>query len=182
MAGSLQDQLLAAGLGDAKAAKEHDKAKRKQAKVDRRAGIERVDEAKQAAKQALAEKAQRARELNQERDSKAQRKAINAQIKQLVERHCLPKGGDVGFNFIDGSKVKKVYVGALEQQQLSSGRLAIVKQGDQYEILPRPVADKIAERDAARVIVTAEADQDDGLSAEEQDWYKDYEIPDDLMW
>lgn len=183
MAGSLQDQLLAAGLGDAKAAKEHDKARRKQAKVDRRAGVERVDEAKQAARQALAEKARRAREFNQARDSKAQRKAINAQIKQLIAQHCLAKGsGDVGFNFTDGTRVKKLYVNKLEQQQLSSGRLAIVKQGDQYEVVPRPIADKIAERDASRVIISAEAGKDGGLSAQEQDWYKDYEIPDDLMW
>ena len=42
-------------------------------------------------------------------------------------------------------------------------------------------ADKIAERDLARVIDCSE-ESDQGLTAEEKDWYKDYEIPDDLMW
>jgi hypothetical protein len=182
MAGSLQDQLLRAGLADAGKAKQLDKEKRKQAKVARRAGTELIDEDKEAAREARAEKARRDRELNQALNSKAQRKAINAQIKQLIENNKLEKGrGEVGFNFTDGKKVKKLYIGEREQQQLSLGRLAIVKQGDQYEILPRPVADKISERDADRVIVCAES-TDPALSEREQDWYKEYEIPDDLMW
>jgi uncharacterized protein len=182
MAGSLQDQLLKAGIADKDKAKKLAKEKRKQAKVARRSGVEQVDENKEAARQALAEKAARDRELNQALNSKAQRKAINAQIKQLIDNNKLPKGrGDVGFNFTDGKKVKKLYVSALEQKQLAAGILAIVKQGDQHEILPRPVADKIAERDAGRVIdCTEESGQD--LTEEEKDWYKDYEIPDDLMW
>lgn len=182
MAGSLQDQLLQAGLADKDKAKKLAKEKRKQAKVARRAGVELVDENKEAVKRAMAEKAARDRELNEALNSKAQRKAINAQIKQLIDNNKLEKGrGDVGFNFTDGKKVKKLYVTALEQKQLAAGVLAIVKQGDQYELLPRQVADKIAERDAARVI-DCTAGEDQGLTDEEKDWYKDYEIPDDLMW
>jgi uncharacterized protein YaiL (DUF2058 family) len=43
------------------------------------------------------------------------------------------------------------------------------------------VAEKIAERDAGRVILCDKVD-DVALTEEEKDWYKDYEIPDDLMW
>jgi uncharacterized protein YaiL (DUF2058 family) len=182
MAGSLQDQLLKAGLADADKAKKLAKEKRKQAKAARRSAEEIVDETREAARQAREEQARRDRELNQVLNSKAQRKAINAQIKQLIDNNKLDKGrGDIGYNFTDGKKVKKLYVTAMEQKQLSAGRLAIVKQGDQYEILPRPVADKIAERDAQRVIACDEAETV-ALTEEEQDWYKDYEIPDDLMW
>jgi uncharacterized protein YaiL (DUF2058 family) len=182
MSGSLQDQLLKAGLADAKKAKELDKKKRKQAKVARRSGVDLVDETKEAARQALADKAERDRALNQDLNSKAQRKAINAQIKQLIETNRLERGrGDVAFNFSDGKKVKSLYVTAMEQRQLSAGRLAIVKQGDQYEMVPRPVAEKIAERDDSR-IVALDASNEEDLTAEEQEWYKDYEIPDDLMW
>ena len=56
-----------------------------------------------------------------------------------------------------------------------------MKQGDQYEIVPRPVAEKIADRDSERVVLCGAID-DTTLTEEEQDWYKDYEIPDDLMW
>ncbi len=182
MAGSLQDQLLKAGLADADKARKVQKEKRKQAKVARRSSEELVDENKEAARQALRAKAERDRELNQALNSKAQRKAINAQIKQLVETNKLTKGqGDIGFNFTDGSKVKKIYVAARDQKQLSAGLLAIVKQGDEYEIVPRAVAEKIAERDENRVIVCSEVNDDD-LTEEEKDWYKDYDIPDDLMW
>jgi uncharacterized protein YaiL (DUF2058 family) len=69
----------------------------------------------------------------------------------------------------------------LEHKQLSAGVLSIVKQGDQYEVLPRPVADKIAERDQSRV-VSCQENAEVVLTKEEQSWYKDYEIPDDLMW
>ncbi|MBM69413.1 MAG: nucleoprotein/polynucleotide-associated enzyme [Haliea sp.] len=182
MAGSLQDQLLQAGLADTAKAKRLAKDKRKQANVARRGGHDPAEETREAARQALANKAERDRELNEARNAEASRKAINAQIRQLVESHKLPRGkGDVGFNFTDGTKVKKLYVTSMDQKQLAAGNIAIVKQGDQYEMLPRPIADKIAERDAARVIICSEAGAT-GLSSEEQDWYKDYEIPDDLMW
>lgn len=182
MAGSLQDQLLNAGLADAKKAKQLAKEKRKQARVARRSSVEIIDEDKEAARQTREEKVRRDRALNQELNEKARRKAINAQIKQLINNSRLAKGkGDIGFNFTDGKKVKKLYVTALEQKQLSAGLLAIAKQGDQYEMVPRVVADKIAQRDSARVIY-CDADEEVALTEEEQDWYKDYEIPDDLMW
>tara|TARA_R110002110_G_scaffold61225_6_gene172103 strand:+ start:2749 stop:3297 length:549 start_codon:yes stop_codon:yes gene_type:complete len=182
MAGSLQDQLLKAGLADTDKAKKLAKEKRKQANVARRSGEELGGETREAAREALAAKVRRDRELNEARNAEALRKAINAQIKQLIENHKLPRGrGDIGFNFTDGKKVKKLYVTAMEQKQLAAGNLAIGKQGDQYELLPWPIAAKIAERDSSRVIICSEAGAEE-LTAEEQEWYKDYEVPDDLMW
>ena len=181
MAGSLKDQLLKAGLSDEKKARQLDKEKRKHARVARSSGVEMVNEAREAAQRAKNEQAERDRALNLERNTKAQRKAINAQIKQLIETNRLPRGGDIGFNFTDGKKVKKVYVSAMEQKQLSAGRLGIVKQGDKYEVVPWPVAEKIAERDSDRVINCTDSSEPE-LKEEEKDWYKDYDIPDDLMW
>ena len=182
MSGSLQDQLLKAGLADAEKAKKMARQKRKETRVARKSRVEVVDETREAAKKALADKVQRDRELNRALNSKAERKAINAQIKQLIETNKLTKGrGDIGFNFTDGKKVKKVYVNAMEHKQLSAGVLAIVKQGDQHEIVPRQVADKIAERDESRVIAQ-NVNEEVVLTQEEEDWYKDHEIPDDLMW
>ena len=182
MSGSLQDQLLKAGLSDKKKARQLAKEKHKQSNVARHCGGEWVDENKEAARRAREEQVSRDKALNKALNDKAHRKAINAQIKQLIETNKLAKGkGEVSFNFTDGKKVKSLYVTPLEQRQLSAGILSIVKQGDQYEILPRPVADKIAERDADRIIALEES-ADVGLTEEEQEWYKDYEIPDDLMW
>lgn len=182
MAGSLQDQLLNAGLADARKAKQLEKAKRKDNRVARKAGVEIVDENKVAAQEALADKARRAREMNDARNADAQRKAVNAQIRQLIENNRISRdGGNIGFNFTDGKKVKKLYVTGMQQKQLAAGNLAVARLGDGHELVPAPVAVKIAERDSSRIIFCQESG-DSGLSAEEQDWYKDYDIPDDLMW
>ena len=182
MTSSLQDQLLKAGLSDEKKVKKMAKAKRKEANLARHSGEPIRNESKEAAKLAMAQKIARDRELNQIRNSKAQDKAINAQIRQLIEANKLRKGqGDVGFHFTDDNKVKKLYVTRLEQRQLLAGALSIVKQDAHYEILPRAVADKIGQRDERRVVSVQESTKV-VLTEEEQGWYKDYEIPDDLMW
>lgn len=179
---SLQDQLLGAGLVDAKKAKAVKKSKQKQAKVERRSKEVKVDEAKQAAQQALAEKQARDKALNQEREKALQEKAIAAQIKQLIQNHQKPKqdgAGEVEYNFTDGAKIKKMLVSNTVQRQIISGVLAIVRLEEAYYLVPAKVAEKIAERDASYVVITNTTSEpvDD-----EDDPYKDYVIPDDLMW
>ncbi|WP_039913459.1 DUF2058 domain-containing protein [Cellvibrio mixtus] len=179
---SLQDQLLKAGLIDAKKAKQANKEKRKETNVARRSNEEVVDEIKQSAEQARQEKAERDRELNRLRDQELQQKAIAAQIKQLIENHRQSKGageGDVEYNFTDGKLIKKIRVSKLVQEQIVRGVLAVVKLGEGYEVVPRIVADKIAQRDEKFVIVANTKTQQ---QTEEDDPYKDYVIPDDLMW
>ncbi|MDF3014644.1 MAG: hypothetical protein K0Q78_2848 [Cellvibrio sp.] len=179
---SLQDQLLKAGLIDAKKAKQANKEKRKETNVARRSSEEVVDEIKQSAEQARLEKAERDRELNRQRDLELQQKAIAAQIKQLIENHRQSKGagnGDVEYNFTDGKLIKKMRVSPLVLEQIVRGVLAVVKLGDGYEVVPRIVADKIAQRDAKFVVV---ANTKTGNKIDADDPYKDYVIPDDLMW
>jgi len=177
---SLKDQLLKAGLVDAKKAKQVDKEKRKEAKVARRSSEPQVDEVKQQLEQARIEKQERDRTLNRQREQELQQKALAAQIKQLIENHRQSKGKDqVEHNFTHGKLIKKIRVSAAVQQQIVRGQLAIVALGQGYELVPRVVAEKIAQRDAAAVVVlntpskTTEVDDDP---------YKDYVIPDDLMW
>ncbi|WP_062067656.1 DUF2058 domain-containing protein [Cellvibrio sp. OA-2007] len=179
---SLQDQLLKAGLIDNKKVKQAKKEKRKETNVARRSSEEVVDEVKQSAEQARLAKVERDRELNRQRDSELQQKAIAAQIKQLIENHRQPKGagnGDVEYNFTDGKLIKKMRVSPLVLEQIARGLLGVVKLGDGYEVVPRIVADKIAQRDEKFVVVAnTKADN----KVDEDDPYKDYVIPDDLMW
>ena len=65
------------------------------------------------------------------------------------------------------------------QEQIIRGVLAVVKLGEGYELVPRIVADKIAQRDEHAVVV---ANTKSGQQVDEDDPYKDYVIPDDLMW
>jgi len=179
---SLQDQLLKAGLIDSKKAKQANKEKRKETNVARRSNEQVVDEIKQSAEQARLEKAERDRELNRQRDLELQQKAIAAKIKQLMENHRQPKGagnGDVEYNFTDGKLIKKMRVSPLVLEQVVRGVLAVVKLGDAYELVPRIVADKIAQRDENFVVV---ANTKTESVVDEDDPYKDYVIPDDLMW
>lgn len=179
---SLQDQLLKAGLIDTKKAKQANKEKRKETNVARRAPEPVVDEVKQSAEQARLEKVERDRELNRQRNAELEQRAIAAQIKQLIENHRQSKGagqGDVEYNFTDGKLIKKMRVSSLVLEQIARGVLAVVKLGDGYEVVPRIVADKIATRDEKYVLVANVKKQ---TQADEDDPYKDYVIPDDLMW
>lgn len=177
---SLQDQLLKAGMVDAKKASKVAKDKRKQNKVAKKSKVDVVDDTKLQVEAKRAEKAERDRQLNQERLAAAEKKAIAAQIKQIIDMNRVDKGrGEVAFSFVDGKSVKKMYVTDQLQAQLSRGQLAIVKQGGSYELVPAIVAEKIAQRDDSHVLLL-NTKQDDVV--EEDDPYADYQIPDDLMW
>ena len=179
MANSLQDQLKKTGLIDAKRAKKVARAKNTEEKIQRKSKQPIVDESKQELEQARAEKTAKDRELNQARNDKAARKALAAQIKQLIESNTIAADGDQEFNFADGKKIKRIYVTSQLTNHLSRGILTIVKQGDQYILVPTPVADRIAQRDPGRVIFKADVDQN---KVDEDDPYADFQIPDDLMW
>jgi uncharacterized protein YaiL (DUF2058 family) len=114
---------------------------------------------------------------------KADSRAIAAQIRQLIENHRQPKDagqGEVEYNFTDRKVIKKLRVSPAVQQQIVRGQLAIVKLGEGYELVPRVVAEKIALRDQ-QVVLVANAPST-GQQADDDDPYKDYVIPDDLMW
>ena len=176
---SLQDQFLKAGLIDKKKVNKANQEKSQQKKVERRTGTQTVDEVRLAALETQRKNAERARELNAQRDAAATQKAIMAQIVQMVQQSRQSKGkGDIAYNFTHDNKIKRIYVSAAVQANLIAGRLVIVCQGENSELVPKVIADKIAERDPSLVVrvnkTSAEIDADDPYAA--------YQIPDDLMW
>ncbi|QSP94205.1 DUF2058 domain-containing protein [Marinobacter salinisoli] len=176
---SLQDQLLKAGLADEKKAKAIRQEKRKKRKTQPK-GAAQESEAELRARRAREEKAERDRQLNQERQRAAEEKAIQAQIRQIIETNRLDRGkAEQDYQFVDGKKIKKILVNDLMVDQLSRGRLAIARLGEGYEIIPEAAARKIMERDEQAIVVLHDRKQDDDP---EDDPYAGYEIPDDLMW
>ena len=176
---SLQEQLLKAGMVDEKKAKKLKKEQRKQAKQTPKGKVQ-VNEAQELAKQAQAEKSARDRELNLQRQQSANEKAIAAQVRQLVTTNLIDRnGGEIAYQFTDGKKIKKIYITALLQKQLSVGLIAIVKLDEHYELVPAAVAEKISQRAVDVVLLKNQADKN--LIAAD-DPYADYQIPDDLMW
>ncbi len=186
---SLKDQLLKAGLIDQSKAQKAEQEQRKQAhqktakakKKAQKTGEVIVDEAKLLAEKARQEQVERSRELNRQQREQAEQKAIRAQIKQLIEMNRINrKGGEISYQFADGNKIKNIYITDTLQGQLARGLIALVKLGDGYELVPKQVAEKIAQRDTTSILV-----QNTGSSqqvVEEDDPYADYQIPDDLMW
>jgi uncharacterized protein YaiL (DUF2058 family) len=176
---SLQEQFLKAGLVDKNKAKVVHQDKSRQQKVERRTGATAVDEARVAALETQRKNAERARELNAKRDAATTQRAIVAQITQMVQKNRQSKGAaDIAYNFTHDNKVDRLYVSAEVQGHLMAGRLVIVRHGAATELVPRVIADKIAERDASLVVrvtkTSAAIDADDPYAA--------FQIPDDLMW
>ena len=176
---SLQEQLMKAGLVDKKKVKVANQEKNKQKKIERRTGEQSIDPAKAAALEMQAKQAERARELNAQRDAQARQKAILAQIAQLIANNRQPKGGgDIAYHYTFDNKVERLYVSEAVRGHLAAGRLVIVCFDGAAELVPAVIADKIAERDPNLVVrvkkAAAEPDEDDPYAA--------YKIPDDLMW
>jgi len=178
MADSLADQLLKAGLVNGAKANQAKKARKKKQKQQLKSKTGLLDESKLAAQQALAEKKEKSRQLNQKKESESQAKAIAAQIKQLIEKNAIARHGDIAFNFADAGKIRKIWIDVKAQNDLGKGHLAIVKLGNGYELVPAIIADKIAERDTAYLLWV----NDKTETVDEDDPYADYQIPDDLMW
>lgn len=177
---SLQEQLLKSGLVSAAQAKSVKSDKRKQTQQQRKNKVEVVDEAKEMAQKAQAEKIERDRELNQLRQQQEEQKQLAAQIKQLIELNRLPTEPEgQAYNFTDDNKVKRLYVSKVMRDQIAEGRLAIVKLGTNYEVVPVDTAKKIQSRDAGCVIVLNE--QNKAADAAD-DAYAEHQIPDDLIW
>lgn len=177
---SLQEQLMKAGLVDKKKVNKAQQDKSKQHKEQLRSGTKAVDQSREAALELQRKNAERARELNAQRDAAASQKAILAQVIQMVQQHRQPKGnGDLAYNFTVGSKIERIHVSDKVQQHLVNGRLVIVVLDGVAELVPKVVGEKIAERAPELVVAVKKAASEQAL---EDDPYADYKIPDDFTW
>jgi uncharacterized protein YaiL (DUF2058 family) len=184
MGNSFGDQFLKAGLVDKNRLEKAKKSKRKQQKLKQKQKAEVVDEtavAAEAARKAAAQAAEQDRELNPRQKAAAEARAIQAQIRQLVEQNRLAEiEGDVAYNFQDGSLIKTLHVTETVRDKLARGLLAIVRFDAGYALVSATVAEKIAQRDAACIV--SRAGNRSAEEADEDDPYAEYKVPDDLMW
>ena len=180
MGNSLSAQLLKAGLANKKQANKVKQEQYQQKKKQRgKKGGETVSESAKLARKAQAEQKERARQLNQERQHQAAQKETADRIKQLIETaKTKNSNGDLVYNFADGNKIKKIYLNKNSRDQLGKGQLAIVKHKGQYQVVPSETAKKIAELNAAKLIVLNKPSQ----AAPEDDPYAEFPIPEDLEW
>lgn len=180
---SLREQLLAAGLGKKKQVRqaEHQERQRQHQQAKNKTAREEQQRREQEARaKAHAAKVARDQELNQRRQENAEHRARWAQVKQIIEQHRLPKpDSDEYFNFIDRKKVRRIPATAELRAQLAAGTIAIARCEGRYDFVPAPIAERIREREPRGVV---ELNQASEQPADENDPYRDFVVPDDLMW
>lgn len=175
----LQDQLLKAGLVKKNQVAQvvREQTKKHKGKAPLVPGAEQVD-----AQRLQAEKAERDRALAAERNAQVRVNEAHAQVRQIVEAHKVKREGEIAYRFTDGDAIKDVLVNEALRAQLASGTLVIVRHAQGYELLPRVAADKVYERDAAMIVLDhGRAEADSGNDADDE-YYKQFEVPDDLIW
>jgi len=137
-----------------------------------------------AAQQAQAAKVARDQELNRKREEKAKRRARIAEIEQIIEQNRVPRlETEDYYSFIDGKKIRRMAVDPERREKLTSGVLAIVRYKGHYAVVPKETAERIRERDENMVVPMVQPK--DGAAPTEataEDPYKDFVVPDDLMW
>jgi uncharacterized protein len=173
---SLQDQMRKVGLVSEKQLR---KAQNGLHRKDVREKHGAVDESKVEAKQLLEEKLARDREKNAAMNLQKQRKALAAQINQLIKSNSQRQPGDVAYKFSDQGVIKTLYISTENKTRLNQGFLAIVKAADSYDMVPEQVARRIMARQDGVVLYLYERSKD---ASAEDDPYKDFQIPDDLEW
>jgi uncharacterized protein YaiL (DUF2058 family) len=205
MNSSLRDQLLAAGLVSEKQARQAAQQEQQRQFRDRsrptpgqqpgsnpgqhksnqgqNKGAPNRGRAQQPApsqaQHAQAAKVARDQELNRRREDKAQRRARIAQIEQIIEQNRVPRLETEDFySFIDGKKIRRMSVDTPRREQLTRGELVIVRYRGHYAVVPAAIAERIRERDPNMVVPLVQPK----ASSEPDDAYKDFVVPDDLMW
>jgi uncharacterized protein YaiL (DUF2058 family) len=181
---SLREQLLQAGLVTEKQVKQAEQHKQRQNFNDRRQ-VSRKErdqrEAQRLAEQerAAAAKAARDAELNRKREEKAAAKARWAEIRQLVAQHRIEKPeSDDYYNFVINKKVGRVAVDTALRERIVNGDIGIVRCDGRYELLPADAVARVREREP-RAVVPSPAEQP---TTPIDEAYKDFVVPDDLMW
>lgn len=172
MAGSLKDQLLNAGVINQKQAKKASQKSKKNRQLKR--------DAQAAAEKTKAEQIAKTEEANRVIKQQAEQKALVAQVKQLIQSNQIDAEGDLNYNFNFAGTVKTIRVSDKQKKQLASGFIAIVGLDEAFYMVPTNIAEKIEQRVSGYTVVLNTREEVD--SDDEDDPYKDYPIPDDLMW
>jgi uncharacterized protein YaiL (DUF2058 family) len=179
MRNPLQEQLLKAGLvNKVKAAQVvREQAKRNKGKSPATPSVEQVE-----AQRSQLAKAERDRALAAERNARVQANEARAQVRQIIAVHKIPREGELAYRFSDGERIRDVMVTEALRSQLASGTLAIARQDDTYELLPRAAADKVYARAPEMIVLDHGQLSTPETNNEDDEYYRQFEVPDDLIW
>ncbi len=184
MRNPMQDQLLKAGLAKKSKLAE---VVREQNKQRHAKGAPPADPDKVDAMQLQAERAERDRVLAAERNAQARARESQAQVRQIIDSHMMPRAGEIAYAFDDAGSIKRILVDASQRTQLAKGTLVIARHGDGHALLPRVAVDKVVERDPTAIVL--DHGRNDGADAAplsdagvDEAFYDRFKVPDDLIW
>lgn len=178
--GSLQDQLLKAGLTTEHKMKVAKSEKRKQQKKKKKGATSNPTDLQKHIEQTKAEQAKKAAEQNKQRLAEQKEKEQVARVKQILEHHNQDEiAGKVTFNFTFENKIKELDVNEVTHKALVKGRLAICYLEGTFYVLADEPARKIAEVDEKYIVLHTLPESQE---KDEDDPYADFEVPDDMMW
>ncbi|MEO8673838.1 MAG: DUF2058 domain-containing protein [Tahibacter sp.] len=178
----LQEQLLKAGL--VKKSKVAEVA-REQNKARHAKGPSEFSDIQLEVERTRMEKAERDRELAAERKAHARVAELRAQARQIINDRKVPRSGESEYRFTADGAIRTVLINDELRRQLSSGALVIARLDDRYELLPRAAGDKVRERDASLIVLDhgqAAGAAPSAASAEDDAYYAQFKVPDDLVW
>lgn len=181
-ANPLQEQLLKAGLVKksrvAEVAREQNKARH--AKAPSQPG-----EIQREAERARTEKIERDRALAAQQKARIRITEWGAQARQIIEDKKVPRSGEIEYRFTADGAIRSLLVNEDLRKLLASGALVIARLGERYELLPRAAADKVRERDPSMIVLdhNQEAGTEPSAGNPEDDaYYAQFKVPDDLAW
>ena len=180
MRNPLQEQLLKAGLVKkskvAQVAHEQTKARHGKAPPAPTAEQREVERLR-------TERVERDRALAAERNAQARNHEQRAQARQIIQTQQVVREGEIEYRFTDGGAIRSVLVNEALRTQLANGSLVIARLGEGHALLPRAAAQKVYERDAAMIVLDHAASQPAKPDASDDDAYYDqFKVPDDLIW
>jgi uncharacterized protein YaiL (DUF2058 family) len=178
----LQEQLLKAGLVKkskvAEVAREQHKARHAKAATE-------PSEIAREAERGRVEKAERDRALAQEQKARQRIAELRAQAMQITKDKKVAGAGESEYRFTADGAIRTILVSDDQRKLLSSGALVIARLGERDVLLPRAAADKVRERDPGMIVLDhgqSAGSEPSAGNAEDDAYYAQFQVPDDLVW
>ena len=178
----LQQQLLKAGLVKKSKAAE---VAREQHLAHHAKSAQTQTDAQREAERARAGKAEHDRALEAQRKAQARSRELHAQARQIIADKHVAQAGEQDYRFDAGGAIRSVRVDDALRKQLASGALVIAQSGERYALLPRAAASKVRERAPERIVLDHGQTTNDAAASttsEDDAYYAQFTVPDDLMW
>ena len=176
----LQEQLLKAGLAKKSKVAE---AARAQEKARHGKGPAESADIQREAERVRLEKIERDRALAAEQKARARAGELLAQARQIIQDKKLPRTGESEYRFNADGAIRTLLIDADQRKQLASGAIVVARLGERYELLPRRAGDQVRERAPDLIVLDHGQPGDAPATSDEDDaYYAQFKVPDDLVW